>query len=75
MNFLVGMRGYGIYGGFLGLFVELLIILIIVVVVVMLLNRSNFVGSGNNERLVKVEKDVEEIKKTVEEIRNKLNEI
>jgi len=44
VNFLVGMMGYGIYGGFLGLFVELLIILIIVVVVVMLLNRSNFVG-------------------------------
>lgn len=75
MNFLVGMMGYSMYGGFLGFFVELLIILLIVGVVVMLLNRSNFVGSGNNERLVKVEKDVEEIKKAVEEIRNKLNEI
>lgn len=41
----------------------------------MLLSKSNFAGSGNNERLVKVEKDVEEIKKAVEEIRNKLNEI
>jgi uncharacterized membrane protein len=69
------MMGYSMYGGFLGFFVEILIILLIVGVVVMLLNRSNFVGSGNNERLVKVEKDVEEIKKAVEEIRNKLNEI
>lgn len=75
MNFLVGMMGYGMYGGLTGIFVELLIILLIVVFVIMLLNRSNFVGSGNNERLVKVEKDVEEIRKAVEEIRNKLNEI
>ncbi len=67
--------GSGIYGGLGGILVELLIILLIVGVVVMLLNRSNFVGSGNNERLVKVEKDVEDIKKAVEEIRNKLNEI
>ncbi len=69
------MMGYGMYGGLTGIFVELLIILLIVVFVIMLLNRSNFVGSGNNERLVKVEKDVEEIRKAVEEIRNKLNEI
>ena len=69
------MMGYSMYGGLVGIFVELLIILLIVGVVVMLLNRSNFVGSGNNERLVKVEKDVEDIKKAVEEIRNKLNEI
>ncbi len=62
---MVGMMGSGIYGtmygGLVGVFVELLIILLIVGVVVMLLNRSNFVGSGNNERLVKVEKDVEDI--------------
>ncbi|WP_370575986.1 hypothetical protein [Methanomethylovorans sp.] len=69
------MMGYGMYGDLVGFFVEILIILLIVGVVVMLLNRSNFVGSGNNERLMKVEKDVEEIKKAVEEIRNKLNEI
>lgn len=69
------MVGYTMYGGLIGFFVEILIILLIVGVVVMLLNRSNFVASGNNERLVKVEKDVEEIKKAVEEIRNKLNEI
>ncbi len=72
---MAGMMGYGMYGGLVGVFVELLIILLIVGVVVMLLNKSNFVGSGNNERLVKVEKDVEDIKKAVEEIRNKLNEI
>ncbi len=72
---MAGMMGYGMYGDLVGFFVEILIILLIVGVVVMLLNRSNFVGSGNNERLMKVEKDVEEIKKAVEEIRNKLNEI
>lgn len=72
---MVGMMGYTMYGGLVGFFVEILIILLIVGLVVMLLNRSNFVASGNNERLVKVEKDVEEIKKIVQEISNKLNEI
>ncbi len=69
------MMGYGMYGGIFGFFFQILVIIFIVGIVVMLLNRSNFVGSGSNERLVKVEKDVEEIKKAVEEIRNKLNEI
>jgi uncharacterized membrane protein (DUF106 family) len=63
------------YGGIFGFLVQILIILLIVGVVIMLLNKSNFVSSASNERLVKVEKDVEEIKKAVEEIRNKLNEI
>ena len=70
------MGYYGsMYGGIFGFFIQILVILLLVGVVVILLSKSNFAGSGNNERLVKVEKDVEEIKKAVEEIRNKLNEI
>jgi hypothetical protein len=40
-----------------------------------LLNRSEFVSSGNNERLARLEKDVDEIKRTVQSIKEKLDEI
>ena len=58
------MMGYygSMYGGLFGFLIQILVILLIVGVVVMLLSKSNFAGSGNNERLVKVER-VEEIKK------------
>lgn len=74
MNILNGM-GYSMYGSIWGFLLNILIILIIVGAVVMLLNRSGYAAAGDNERLVRIEKDVEDIKKTVEEIKNKLEEI
>jgi len=48
---------------------------VIVGVIVTLLNRSDFVGAGSSDRLTRVEKDVDEIKRMVEDIKNKLDEI
>lgn len=62
----------GSVGGFL---LNLLIILLIVGVVVVMVNRSGYAAPRDNERLVKMEKDIEEIKKTVEGIKSKLEEI
>ncbi|MCL7475586.1 MAG: hypothetical protein M8352_06040 [ANME-2 cluster archaeon] len=62
--------GFGI-GGFL---VDILIIIIVVGVVILLLNRTNYMAGGS-ERLARMEKDLEDVKKTVEEIKNKLDEI
>lgn len=67
--------GYGMYGSFWGFFLNLLIILLIVGAVMVMLNRSGYMASRDNERLVKIEKDIEEIKKTVEYIKSKLEEI
>lgn len=67
--------GYGMYGSIWGFLLNILIILIIIGAVVVLLNRSGYASAGDNERLVRIEKDVEDIKKTVEEIKNKLEEI
>lgn len=67
--------GYGMYGSFWGFFLNLLIILLIVGVAIVMLNKSGFMASRDNERLVKIEKDIEEIKKTVEYIKSKLEEI
>ncbi|WP_406661405.1 hypothetical protein V7O66_02455 [Methanolobus sp. ZRKC3] len=66
---------YGTYGSVWGLFLNIVLILIIVWVSVTLLNRSSLVGSGNNERLARVEKDVEDIKQMVADIKEKLDEI
>ena len=44
-------------------FLNLLIILFIVGTVVALLNRSGYAAPRDNERIVKMEKDIEEIKK------------
>lgn len=74
MNNLNGM-GYSMYGSIWGFLLNILVILIIVGAVVVLLNRSGYAGPGDNERLVRIEKDVEDIKKTVEDIKNKLEEI
>ncbi|WP_319508056.1 hypothetical protein [uncultured Methanolobus sp.] len=65
------MYGYGIWG----LLLNILLILAIVWVTVTLLNRSGSGRSGDNERLARVEKDVEDIKKMVEDIKEKLDEI
>lgn len=65
------MYGYGIWG----LLLNILVILAIVWVTVTLLNRSDSRSSGDNERLARVEKDVEDIKKMVEDIKEKLDEI
>lgn len=62
-------------GSFWGFILNLLIILLIVGVAVLLLNRSGYSNSRDNERIVKMEKDIEEIKKTVEDIKSKLEEI
>jgi uncharacterized membrane protein (DUF106 family) len=67
--------GYGMMGSFWGFFLNLLLILLIVGAVVVLLNRSGYAAPRDNERIVKMEKDIEEIKKTVEEIKSKLEEI
>jgi Tfp pilus assembly protein PilO len=71
------MMGSGMYGAFSiwGVLLNILIILLIVGIVVLLLNRSEFVSSGNNERLARLEKDVDEIKRTVQAIKEKLDEI
>jgi hypothetical protein len=44
-------------------------------VAVVLLNRSGYTAPRDNERIIKMEKDIEEIKKTVEDIKSKLEEI
>ena len=67
--------GFGMYGSVWGFLLNILIVLIIVGAVVVLLNRSGYPASASNEKLVKIEKDVEDIKKTVEEIKSKLEEI
>lgn len=67
--------GYGMYGSFWGFFLNLLIILLIVGAVMIMLNKSGYMASRDNERLVKIEKDIEDIKKTVEDIKSKLEEI
>jgi Tfp pilus assembly protein PilO len=71
------MMGSGMYGAFSiwGVLLNIFIILLIVGIVVLLLNRSEFVSSGNNERLARLEKDVDEIKRTVQAIKEKLDEI
>jgi uncharacterized membrane protein (DUF106 family) len=67
--------GYGMIGSVGGFLLNLLIILLIVGVVVVMVNRSGYAAPRDNERLVKMEKDIEEIKKTVEDIKSKLEEI
>ncbi|MCQ6963769.1 hypothetical protein PV02_11935 [Methanolobus chelungpuianus] len=74
MNFMMGSGMYGAYS-FWGILVNIFVILLIVGIVVLLLNRSEFVSSGNNERLARLEKDVDEIKRTVQAIKEKLDEI
>lgn len=68
------MYGTG-YSSILSFILNIVIILVIVGVVVALLNKSNFVGSGSSDRLTRVEKDVDDIKRMVEDIKNKLDEI
>ena len=67
--------GYGMYGSFWGFFLNLLIILLIAGVAVLMLNKSGYTASRDNERLVRIEKDIQDIKKTVEDIKSKLEDI
>ena len=67
--------GYSASGSVFSFILNILIILLIVGVIVALLNRSDFVGSSSGDRLTRVEKDVDEIKRMVEDIKNKLDEI
>ncbi|MGA9187486.1 MAG: hypothetical protein WB014_02715 [Methanosarcina sp.] len=67
--------GYGIIGSIGGFVITLLIILLIAGVVVIFMNKYGYVAPRDNERIVKMEKDIEEIKKTVEDIKSKLEEI
>jgi large-conductance mechanosensitive channel len=65
---------YG-YGSIWGTLLNIILIVAIVWIAVTYLGRSNLSGSGDNERLARVEKDVEDIKKMVETIKDKLDEI
>lgn len=56
-----GLRHVWLFLGFF--FLNLLIILLIVGTVMVMLNKSGYMASRDNERLVKIEKDIEEIKK------------
>lgn len=71
----VNGMGYGVFSSVWGFLLNLLIILLIVGVVVLLLNRSGYTAPRDNERIVRMEKDIGEIKKTVEDIKSKLEEI
>lgn len=72
---LLNGMGYGMYGSFWGFFLNLIIILLIAGIAVVILNKSGYTASRDNERLIKIEKDIEDIKKTVEDIKSKLEEI
>ena len=65
---------YG-YGSIWGTLLNVILILVVVWIAVTFLGKSNVSGSGDNERLARVEKDVEDIKKMVEDIKDKLDEI
>ncbi|MBP1908645.1 hypothetical protein [Methanolobus bombayensis] len=70
------MMGTSMYGfGIWGLLLNILIVFLVVWVTVTLLNKSGTGSSENNERLARVEKDVEDIKKMVQDIKDKLDEI
>ncbi|MEZ5333835.1 MAG: hypothetical protein R2741_00610 [Methanolobus sp.] len=70
------MMGSSMYGiGIWGLFLNILIVLLVVWVTVTLLNKSGSGSSENNERLARVEKDVEDVKRMVQDIKEKLDEI
>jgi uncharacterized membrane protein len=73
--YILNGMGYGMYGSFWGFFLNILIILLIVGAVMVMLNRSGYTATRDNERLIKMEKDIEDIKKTVEDIKSKLEEI
>ncbi|WP_292467537.1 hypothetical protein [Methanolobus sp.] len=72
---MMGSSMYGTDGLIWGLLLNIVFVLVIVWVAVKLFNRSEFVGSGDNEHLARVEKDVEEIRKMVNDIKEKLDEI
>jgi hypothetical protein len=72
---MMGSSMYGTYGLIWGLLLNIVFVLVIVWVAVKLFNRSEFVGSRDNEHLARVEKDVEEIRKMVNDIKEKLDEI
>ncbi|MDD3042466.1 MAG: hypothetical protein PHV51_08310 [Methanosarcinaceae archaeon] len=74
------MMGYGSgLGIFWNLLFNIILILLIVGVVMLFLNRSGYgragAGPGSEERLARMEKDLEETKKMVEDIKKKLEEI
>lgn len=72
---MAGMMGYGTYGGINNIIIGMIFILVIFFFIILVLSKTNFIGTNSNERLVKIEKDLEETRKAVEEIKNKLNEI
>lgn len=61
--------------GVLDYVVQILLILLVLGIAIAFLSRSGFMNTGNNEKLVAMEKDIAEIKRTVEEIKEKLEEI
>ncbi len=61
--------------GFFDFFLEMLLILLVLGIAMAFLSRSGLLGTGNNEKLLVMEKDIADIKKTVDEIKEKLEEI
>ncbi|AEF96113.1 hypothetical protein [Methanotorris igneus] len=59
------------YSGGDSMFTMILLILVIVLLVYLIVRKPN----TDNERLVKMEKDIEEIKETVKELKRKWEEI
>ncbi|WP_407356061.1 hypothetical protein [Methanolobus sp. WCC5] len=69
------MYGYNTGSMLLGLLLNIILILVVVWVAVTLLNRAGSGSSVNNERLARLEKDVEDIKQMVRDIKEKLDDI
>lgn len=67
--------GYGIVGSIGGFLLALFILLLLAGAITALLNKSGYGVQRINERIMKMERDIEEIKKTVEDIKSKLEEI
>ena len=63
-------QGFGAAVGIMSFSSIVLIVLLIIIIVVILLTYSK-----GNERLLKIENEVEEVRKTVEEIKRNLEEI
>ncbi len=62
-------------GSIWGILLNIIVVLVVVWLAVTLMNRSGYAGSADNERLTRVEKDVEDIKRMVQDIKDKLDDI
>ncbi|EHP87581.1 hypothetical protein [Methanotorris formicicus] len=71
----VSMQSAGnhLFGG--GIIVDYILLILMIVIILMLAYQMFKKSNADNERLVKMEKDVEEIKETVKELKKKWEEI